>query len=57
MPTKVKKNDIKKLLLEKELISFLRDKKKFFDDISELSSLLTRFEIMYGIKLQLVYEK
>ncbi len=50
------KQKLKQLLLEKELQHWIKDNKSLYDDIAELSNLVVRFEIMYGIKLQIVYE-
>ncbi len=50
------KKDFKQLLVEKYFEEWLVKNHTLYEDIQELHWLLEHFELMYGVKLQIVYD-
>jgi hypothetical protein len=50
------KKDFKELLVEKYFQEWLRENHTLYEDILELHWMLEHIEIMYGVKLNVVYD-
>lgn len=51
------KKAVKELLTEQFVNEYLRNKTELIKDVADLTGLILMFEVKYGIKLQIVYEK